>query len=119
MPSPATLIAGARHRGMTMAASGVRATARGVLVDVVVTPGAPASGVVGVDPWRRAVRVRVAARAREGEANRALVVFLAETLAVPVTSVRVVAGAASRRKTVAIEGLGMEAVADRLRAAVI
>lgn len=51
-----------------------------------------------------ALKVRLQAPPVEGAANDALVALLAERLGVPRRAVRVVAGAASRAKTVEIEG---------------
>jgi uncharacterized protein (TIGR00251 family) len=58
-----------------------------------------------------AVRVRVAAPPVDGAANAALLRFLAEALGVPRSSVRLAAGAASRRKRVLFAGM----TADELR----
>ena len=99
-----------------MAAVAVRASGDAVLVDVVVNPGAETTEVRGVDPWRKAVRVAVAARPRGGEANAELLRFLAGLLHVPMSSVRLVSGPASRRKTVAIVGAARDADARALGA---
>jgi uncharacterized protein (TIGR00251 family) len=75
----------------------------GARLQLRVSPGAGRSAVVGRhgDGWK----VRVAARAEDGKANDALVRLLADTLALPVRSVRIVSGHTSRDKTVALEGL--------------
>lgn len=101
-----------------MAAVAVRASGDAVLVDVVVSPAAGVSEVRGVDPWRKAVRVAVAARPRGGGANAELLRFLAALLHVPTSSVRLVSGPASRRKTVAIVGASRDAVVRALGAGV-
>ncbi len=98
-----------------MAESAIRVSPRGVLLDVVVTPNAPRSEVRGIDPWRKAVRIGVGAKPREGAANAELVRFLAEFLRVPVEAVRLVSGRTSRRKTVAVDGLSEDEVLARLR----
>jgi uncharacterized protein (TIGR00251 family) len=46
----------------------------------------------------------VAAPPADGAANSALLRFLADTLGVPVKSIRIVSGALGRRKVVEIEG---------------
>ena len=63
------------------------------------------------------LRVKVTAPPVEGKANAALERLLAEVLRVPKTSVRVVAGARGRTKTVAIEGLSQDEALSRLREA--
>lgn len=83
-------------------------------IAVVVSPGAKRSAVVGRqgDAWK----LRVAAPPERGRANTAVCALLAEALDVPPASVRVVAGAASRRKLVEIEGLDAAEVNRRLGA---
>jgi uncharacterized protein (TIGR00251 family) len=67
-----------------------------------VSPNAPRSAVVGRhgDGWK----LRVAAPAESGRANRSLTAFLAGVLGVHAGQVRVVAGAGGRDKMVQIEG---------------
>ena len=79
-------------------------------IAVVVSPGAKRSEVVGRqgDAWK----LRVAAPPERGRANAAACALLADVLRVPAASVRVVAGATSRRKVVEVDGLDA-AEADR------
>ncbi|MGZ6339815.1 MAG: DUF167 domain-containing protein [Candidatus Limnocylindrales bacterium] len=65
-------------------------------------------GVVG-----GVLRARVSAPAIEGAANAALLRLLAAELRVSRSSVRLVAGAAGRRKLVVVEGLGPDEVRAR------
>jgi uncharacterized protein (TIGR00251 family) len=67
-----------------------------------VSPNARRSAVVGRhgEGWR----LRVAAPAESGRANRSLTAFLAELLRVPADDVRIVAGGGGREKIVEIEG---------------
>jgi uncharacterized protein len=83
-------------------------------IAVVVSPGAKRSEVVGRqgDAWK----LRVAAPPERGRANAAACALLADLLRVPAASVRVVAGATSRRKVVEVDGLDA-AEADRRLAA--
>ena len=62
------------------------------------------------------LRVKVAAPAREGKANTAVVALLARVLGVPKSYIRIVRGHTSRDKVVAIEGTGDEEIRARLRA---
>lgn len=73
-----------------------------------VAPRARATAVAG--RHGDAIRIRIAAPPVDGAANAELVRFLAERLGVPRRAVAIVAGAAGRRKTVAIAGLATEAV---------
>jgi uncharacterized protein YggU (UPF0235/DUF167 family) len=57
--------------------------------------------------------VRVAAPPVDGAANAALVRVLADALHVPPSAIRIVAGAAGRRKVVDVTGAGREALMSR------
>jgi uncharacterized protein (TIGR00251 family) len=80
-----------------------------------VSPGSRSAGIVGRhgDVWK----VRVAAPAEGGRANAAVVALLAETLAVPRTSVSVVSGHAARDKVVELAGVAPDETDRRLAAA--
>lgn len=81
-----------------------------------VVPGSAAPGIGGFDPWRGALTVRVAAQAREGQANAEACRRLAEALSVESARVSVASGARSREKTLRVEGLRAEEVRTRLEA---
>lgn len=77
-----------------------------------VQPRAARTEVAG--PHGDAIKVRVAAPPVDGTANEMLCRFLADTLGVPRSAVRLAAGAAGRRKVVEIDGLSTDAVARTL-----
>lgn len=85
-----------------------------VLLDLVVTPSAVRTEIRGVDPWRHGVLVRVAAKPTEGAANAELLRFLSRHLGVPPSSLRIVAGHRSRRKTIGVRGLSKDRIEERL-----
>lgn len=89
------------------------AAKRTVLVDLVVTPSAARTEIRGTDPWRHGIVLRVAAKPTEGAANAELLRFLAQYLDLPPSSIRIVGGLRSRRKTVAIRGLSRERIEER------
>lgn len=62
------------------------------------------------DGWK----VRVAARPERGRANEELLRHLAERLDLPHNRLEIVSGAGSRRKTVALAGLGQDEAERRL-----
>jgi len=70
-------------------------------LDVKVVPGASRSEIVG--PLGNRLKVRVAAPAQGGKANRALVELLREWLGT--RDVEIVAGRSSAEKTVRVSGL--------------
>jgi hypothetical protein len=74
-----------------------------VILEVHVQPGARRSEFAGQHGER--IKIRLAARAVDNQANEALVAFLAEHYRVPKNRVRIAAGLKSRQKRVVIEGL--------------
>ncbi len=60
------------------------------------------------------LRIRVASPPVDGAANEALVRFLADTLDLPRSQVRLVNGAASSHKTFELHGLSASDIASRL-----
>jgi len=81
-------------------------------ISVTVSPGARRSDLVGRhgDGWR----ARIAAPPERGRANEALCKLLAEALAVPRSSVRVVGGRSARAKVVEIDGLELLEIERKL-----
>ncbi len=74
----------------------------GIRLSVHAQPGASKSELAGVHG--EALKLRIAARAEDGAANKAICSFLAELFGVPKTSVSILRGSSSRKKTVLIEG---------------
>jgi uncharacterized protein len=89
----------------------IEAVAGGVMIRVHVQPGARRSRIVGVHG--DALKVAVQARPVEGAANRAVVALLAEALAVRPAQVSL-AGAQSRAKRVAVDGVDVATAWARL-----
>jgi uncharacterized protein len=81
-------------------------------VAITVSPTAARTELVGRhgDGWR----ARVAAPPERGRANRALVELVAELVGMPRERVAVVAGTASRRKVVEVDGLDADELDRRL-----
>lgn len=77
-------------------------TPTGWRLALTVQPGAKRTEVVG--EHGNTLKVRVAAPADAGRANRALCEFLARELGVPIRAVAVVRGQSSRVKAVAVAG---------------
>lgn len=79
-----------------------------------VQPNAKRSEILGL--VNGVLRVRVAAPAKEGRANEALVDLLATLLIVPKARVRILRGLTARNKIVAVQGLSQEEALERLLA---
>lgn len=81
-------------------------------LEVYVQPRASRTEVAGVHDGR--IKIRLAAPPVDGAANAELVGFVASRLGVAKSKVRVVAGDASRRKMLEIEGVDPETLRRRL-----
>ncbi|MGA0610411.1 DUF167 domain-containing protein [Caldimonas sp. KR1-144] len=80
----------------------LRATARGgSRLDVSVAPNARSTAIAGVHG--DTLRVRLAAQPIEGAANEALLRWLAQSLGIARSQLRLAHGASSRRKSVEID----------------
>jgi uncharacterized protein (TIGR00251 family) len=84
-----------------------RTSTGGISVALRVTPRGGRDDIDGVETLangRSVVKVRVRAIAEGGEANRAVTELLAKALHVPKASVRLLSGATSRIKQIAVDG---------------
>ncbi len=91
----------------------VRETAGGVEVDVRVVPRARKTAIDGVREG--AMLIRLAAAPVDGAANELLIEFIAGLLDLPRRAVRVASGERSRRKRLAIDGVGADRILALMR----
>jgi uncharacterized protein (TIGR00251 family) len=83
-----------------------------VTIEVHLQPGAKRSELVGFKEG--VLYARVMALPQKGQANRALVELMAQTLKVPRSAIDIIRGQSSRSKVIAIRGLTTEDVKDIL-----
>lgn len=88
------------------------ASKNGANFQVHLTPRAARDDIVGFHD--RALKIRLKAPPVDGQANEALVKFLARALGVKKADVSIVAGHTSRAKTIHVTGLTPAEVAKRL-----
>jgi uncharacterized protein len=84
-----------------------RYSTQGISVALRVTPRGGRDEIDGLETLangRSVVKVRVRAIAESGEANRAVIELLAKALRVPKAKVRLLSGATSRLKQIAVDG---------------
>ena len=84
-----------------------RYSTAGISVALRVTPRGGRDDIDGVETLangRSVVKVRVRAIADGGEANRAVTELIAKALGVPKAKVRILSGATSRLKQIAVDG---------------
>lgn len=90
----------------------IKEVAGGVQVKIRVQPRASKNQIVG---WMEdALKVRLTAPPVEGEANAALLRFIAEYFGLPRSEVVLVTGATSRQKVIRINGLTAAQVSQRV-----
>ena len=77
----------------------------GVLLSIEVQPGASHTGIGTVNRWRSRLNVSVQANAERGLANRAVIDCFSRVLDLQKTSISIVAGHTSRKKTVRFENI--------------
>lgn len=90
----------------------IRDTPDGATFQVRVQPRAKKSAIVG--EIGEALKLALTAPPIEGRANEACIVFLAELLNVPRSSVTIAAGQSSRNKVIRVAGLSAAQVRGRL-----
>ena len=84
-----------------------RYAAAGISIALRVTPRGGRDDIDGIEQLadgRSVLKVRVRAIADGGEANKAVLVLLAKSLGVPKASVKLLSGATSRLKQIAVDG---------------
>jgi uncharacterized protein (TIGR00251 family) len=84
-----------------------RYSTSGISITLRVTPRGGRDDIDGIEALadgRSVLKVRVRAIADGGEANRAVVQLIAKSLGVPKASVRLLSGATSRLKQIAVDG---------------
>ncbi len=84
-----------------------RYSTEGISIAVRVTPRGGRDDIDGIETLangRSVVKVRVRAIVQGGQANRAVTELLAKALGVPKAKVRVLSGATSRLKQIAVDG---------------
>ena len=84
-----------------------RYSAAGINIALRVTPRGGRDDIDGIEQLadgRSVLKVRVRAIADGGEANKAVLVLLAKSLGVPKASVKLLSGATSRLKEIAVDG---------------
>jgi hypothetical protein len=88
----------------------IKETESGVILRIHVVPKSSKSEIAGVQD--DALKLKITSPPVEGQANEACIKFLSGVLGVRKTHVKIVSGHKSRRKTIAIEGIGKKEIED-------
>lgn len=81
-------------------------------IEIRVQPRASRNAISGMRAG--ILRIRVTAPPVDGQANAAAIALLAQALDLPKSAIRLVRGASSREKTLAVESMSQEEVNQRL-----
>ena len=84
----------------------------GIRMGVQVQPRASRNQIIGEQDG--CLKVKLTAPPVEGEANQALVIFLARLLAIPKKNIKLLKGETSRHKLIEISGLSGAELLDKL-----
>jgi len=87
-------------------------TASGVCLEVQVQPRSSRNQVVGEQDGR--LKIKITAPPVEGEANQALINFLAQILDIPRKNIKLLKGESSRHKLIEISGLNEQELGEKL-----
>jgi uncharacterized protein len=87
---------------------------RGAAFTVRVVTRAQKNEIVGIQE-DKSLKIRLTASPTEGQANDALVKFLAERLEVPESAIEIVAGRESRDKWISVSGISTSDLESRLQ----
>lgn len=81
----------------------------GVSVDIEVTPGSKSVSVPsGYNEWRKRIEVKLTKNAQKGKANEQLIESLAGFFGISSSSIMIISGATSSKKSVLIKGISYE-----------
>lgn len=90
-------------------------TDEGLLLTIMVQPGAKKPKIEEIDPFRGSLRVKVKAKAQKGKANMELIKLLSKVLEVPTSEIIIIKGEKSRQKTVKIANYNKTELKKKLR----
>ncbi|MBC7076104.1 MAG: YggU family protein [Syntrophomonadaceae bacterium] len=84
----------------------------GIKLEVKVQPRSSKNQIIG--EYEGALKIKLTAAPVEGEANQALIKFLADLLSIPKRNVVLVKGESSRNKTVIVKGINKEELLKKI-----
>jgi len=84
----------------------------GIKLEVKVQPRSSKNQIIG--EYEGALKIKLTAAPVEGEANQALIKFLADLLSIPKRNIVLVKGESSRNKTVIVKGINKEKLLKKI-----
>lgn len=81
----------------------IRTTERGITLSIVVLPRSSSNSVAGVTDGR--LKIKLTSPPVDGKANVALIAYLSKLLKIKKSSIEILKGETSKKKTVLLEGI--------------
>jgi uncharacterized protein (TIGR00251 family) len=85
-----------------------------VFLDVDISPNSAQAGLMGYNPWRDRLLIKLRSHARRGRANSELVILISDILHIESNNVNIVKGEHSTQKTIKLNGLDRMQVVERI-----
>lgn len=95
-----------------MSSRPARQSGADVVVDLLINPGSSRNQLIGV--YQDRLKVAITSAPVQGRANEVLIRFLSKILSLPRGRLEIVRGFRSRRKTLLVKEVSLEAVVTRL-----
>lgn len=80
----------------------IKSDGKGALMEIYAIPSAESTRIMGIDPWRKRINIRVGAPPKNSEANREILRYIAGLFGIGMSEVRIRSGEKSRKKSVFI-----------------
>lgn len=91
----------------------IQKTQGGVLLHLFVQPKASKNEIIG--PHNNELKIKITSPPVDGQANEAVIRFIAKTLSISKNEVQLIRGESSRHKVLKILGISIETVANSLQ----
>jgi len=85
----------------------IKESKEGIVLQIVITPNAKDNSIEGIEPWKKRLKVKIAAPPRGGKANKELIKFFSKLFKRDVTIIR---GETSREKDILIKNATKEEI---------
>ncbi len=96
----------------------VKGCAEGVIIEVNVTPNSSLNMILGVDQWRKRLRIKVTAKPERGAANQEILEMFRDIFGVSNADVAITSGHTTSLKTLIVTGMTVERAIPALMAAI-
>jgi len=87
----------------------VHKSSEGIVIDIIVSPGAKKQELKGYNPWRKRIELAICSPPEKGKANQEILQFFEDLLAIKNDHINISKGRTSRSKSLLIrKGAGVD-----------